>query len=101
MSFALNSRLNIAMKNKLSSLDLNLSSYGEHRVEQIVRRGVERMAINKATERLDLVNLAERNLVLLMECLCDLAKENKTYPTLDDEVFDTALLESYPLWPYC
>ena len=101
MSFALTSRLLFAMKNKLSSLDLNLTPYGEHRIEQIIRHGIERMVVNKASERQDMVNLAERNLVLLMECLCDLAKENKTYPTLDDEVFDTALLDSYPLWPFC
>ena len=74
---------------------------GQHRIEQIVKRGVERMAFNKVSERLDMVNLAERNLIQLIECLYDLAKENKTYPTLDDDVFDTALLDSYPLWPFC
>ena len=100
MSVALRSKLLNIMKLRLSSLDFQPSSYCEHRIEQMIQHGVETMVSNNADKRMDKVYLAERNLQHLIDYLCDFAKELGTYPTLEEDGIETALLEHHALWPF-
>lgn len=100
MPFALRSKLINIMKLRMSSLDFQPSSYCEHRLEQIIQHGIERMVTNNANKRMDKVYLAERNLQHLVDYLCDFAKDLGTYPGLEENEIEVALLERHPMWPF-
>ena len=99
--FGLTSRLSGILNQEIEGQALQLSSYSMHRMQHIVGMGVERMSLVHATEMQDKVNLAENNIKHLVEYLADKAKDYGSYPAIKDSVFDTAMSECYPLWPYC
>ena len=88
------------MKRRITALDFQPSPYCEHRIEQIIQHGIERMASNNASKRMDKVYMAERNLQHLIDYLCDFAKDLGTFPTMEEEGIETALLDHHPLWPF-
>jgi len=101
MIFAIRSRLSSILGTEIEDQKLHLSPYCEERVEHMVSVGVERMSVAKVTEQNDKIFLAERNIKRLVEYLSNQAKSYGTYPEIEQAVFDTAIAECYPLWPYC
>lgn len=100
MSVALRSRLLGIMKRHMSSLDFHPNSYCEYQIEKLVGHGVERMRINNAVDQIGKVIQAEQNLRKLVDYFCNYAKDVGTYPVLNDDAFDSALISCPPLWPF-
>ena len=100
MSVALKSRLLSIMKREMSSHDFRPTSYCEYQLEKIVGQGVERMRINNAVDQIGKVMQAEQNLRRLIDYFCNYSKDVGTYPTLDDDAFNSALITCPLLWPY-
>jgi len=101
MIFAIKSRLSSILRTEIEDQELHLSPYCEERVENMISVGVERMSIAKVTEQNDKIYLAERNIKRLVEYISNQAKSYGTYPEIEESVFDIAISECYPLWPYC
>jgi len=97
---ALKSKLTLVFEREIESIDLYMSRYGLSRIEKIIDQGVERMGLDDVTESLEKIYVAEENLKRLLDFFCDHAKTLGTYPFIDDDAFDTALADCYPLWPY-
>ena len=100
MSVAFKSRLLSIMKREMSSHDFRPTSYCEYQLEKIVGQGVERMRINNAVDQIGKVMQAEQNLRRLIDYFCNYSKDVGTYPTLDDDAFNSALITCPLLWPY-
>ena len=82
--------LNI-MKRELQSQNLQLSPDCLSRIEQMVRHGVQRMRINRATDHASHVIQAERNMRLLIRHFRDYARNLGTFPKLSNSDFSNAL----------
>ena len=89
------------MKNKVESLDLQLSTYNEQRIEKFIDRGVLRMSFGNVIEQDEKVNLAKRNLEQLIDYMGNMARDQGTHPSLQEHAFNEVMVKSYPLWPYC
>ena len=100
MSAVLKSRLLSIMKREMSSHDFHPNSYCEYQIEKIVGQGVQRMRINNAVDQVGKVIQAEQNLRRLIDYFCTYSKDVGTYPTLDDDAFNSALVACPLLWPY-
>ncbi len=100
MSVALKSRLLRIMKIEMLSHDFQPTSYSTYQIEKMVGQGVERMRINNAVDQVGKVIQAEQNLRRLIDYFCTCSKDVGTYPTLDDNAFNSALIACPPLWPY-
>ncbi len=100
MSVALRARLIGIMKRQMSSNDFHPTSYCEYQFEKLVGQGVERMRINNAVDQVSKVIQAESNLRHLIDYFCNYSKDVGTYPVLNDDAFDSALISCPPLWPY-
>jgi hypothetical protein len=99
--FGLQSKLITNLKTELEDQQLHLSPYCEQRGEHMIRVGVELMSIANVTEVAAKINLADENIKRLVEYLSDHAKTYGSYPEMEDIMFDSAIAECYPLWPYC
>jgi hypothetical protein len=97
---ALKSKLTLVLEKELESIDLYLSPYGMSRIEKIIDQGVERMGLDGVTDSIEKIYVAEKNLTHFLEYFCNYAKTLGSYPFLDDNAFDSALADCYPLWPF-
>ncbi len=100
MSGALRSRFLSIMKREMSSRDFHPTSYSEYQFEKIVGQGVERMRTSNVVDNMGKVIQAEQNLRRLIDYFCNYSQEAGSYPTLDNEAFDSALRDCPPHWPF-
>ena len=100
MSVALKARLLGIMKRHMSYLDFHPNTYCEYQFEKLVGQGVERMRINNAVDQVNKIIQAEQNVRHLINYFCDYSKQVGTFPVLNDDAFDSALISCPPLWPY-
>ena len=93
-------KLQHQLKNILTHLELRPEPYCEQRLEAVIEHGLEVMQLNRATENPSSVILAEQNLRHLLEYLTEYAKDHKTFPTMTQQCFDSAITECNRMWPY-
>jgi hypothetical protein len=99
-SFDLVSKLTSVVKTEIDKRKISLSTYCKTRIQHLIKMGVERMAVSRASRNQEMVFLAENNIKHLVECLTVKAKTNGSFPNVGDNTLETVIDECYPLWPY-
>ena len=99
--FRVQQRLSHTGKRTTIKLGLGMSSSCQQQMDQLIKNGVARMKIQHALEREEQVRLAEDNLRRCLDRLSRLAQDEGTFPLVNEQIFDKAIKELCPFWPYC
>jgi len=97
----LQTRLLSIMRRELQTQNLQLSIDCTQQIEQLVRRGIDRMRTGRVLDHAGHVIQAERNVKLLIKYFCDFARDAGTFPRLSNADFQKALIACPTIWPYC
>lgn len=101
LRFRVQQRLRQAASRHAARIGLRPSENCVARIEWMVGNGLTRMERERVLEREGQLDLAERNLVKLLDRLRDLAEAERSYPGADDQQFEEIYKTACPLWPYC
>ena len=88
------------MQLELQSQNLRLSQGSIQKIEQLVGHGIQRMKASNAIDNAGFAMRAETNMKSLIKYLGDYAREEGTFPDLNDSMFDAAMLACPTYWPY-
>lgn len=88
------------MRQELEFLRLQFSPYCVQQIEQMIGNGIKRMKVNNTIDHAGYALQAERNLKALIKYFADYAKNQGTFPNLNEKDFDTAMHTCPILWPF-
>jgi hypothetical protein len=100
ISAMLKPRLLNLIHRELRAQNLQVSPSCTQQIEQLVNNGVQRMRLDKADQHAGHVMQAELNLKALIRYLGEYARDEGSFPKLNDASFDAALSRCPTFWPF-
>lgn len=98
--FRVQQRLKACVNKKAGKLGLSLTPACMMLMEKMITNGISRLESQRVLEKEEQLWFAEQNLSKYISNLSNNAQEAGTYPISDENIFDTTIKSTGPLWPF-